>query len=271
VREILIRQRALTEAHARASEFANAVFGLDPAKPENLATVAKQKGLTVKTTAPFDSQSGPEEFSAPEDFAKAAFGLSPDEPFAGPLAGPDAVYVIAFARQLPGEIPPFSQIRDRVKRDFQMEQAVELAQRAGTNFSRGLAAGLAAGKSFAALCVAAGSSPQTLPLFSLNTSELPEIGNRTELSQLKQAAFTTATGRASEFEPAGDGGFILYVQSRLPADQSAMDADPAAFLNTLRHSRANEAFQDWLNREANRELRNTPIFKEQAEAAGAGK
>ena len=83
-------------------------------KPENLATVAKQKGLTVRLTAPFASAYGPEEFDAPPEFTKTAFELTPDEPLAGPVAGPDAVYIIALIKQLPSEIPAFDQIRARV-------------------------------------------------------------------------------------------------------------------------------------------------------------
>ncbi|HEY5298387.1 MAG TPA: peptidyl-prolyl cis-trans isomerase [Verrucomicrobiae bacterium] len=263
VREILIRQRALSDAHIQANAFATTVFQTDPAKPENLALVAKQKGLTVQTTAPFDSETGPSEFSAPADFTKAAFGLAPDEPFAGPLVAPDGIYIIAYDRQLPGEILPFSQIHARVTHDFQIAQATALAQRAGTNFSRTLTADLANGKNFAAACVAAGMPPQTLPPFSLSTSELPEIGDRAELNQLKQAAFTAATGHASGFEQTADGGFILFVQSRLAADPTAMNADLPQFTAALRRSRADEAFQNWLNQEANRELRNTPLFKDQ--------
>jgi hypothetical protein len=264
LREILIRQRALADARVQANEFASAVFNLDPAKPENLATVAKQKGLTVKTTAPFGSQSSPQEFSATEDFTKAAFNLSPDEPFAGPIVTSDAVYVIAFAGQLPSEIPPFAEISSRVTQDFQMQQAVALAQQAGTNFAYKLIMSMAAGKSFASASVAAGLSPQVLPPFSLSTRELPEFGDRIGLNQLKQAAFTTPVGHASAFEPTVDGGFILFVQSQSPVDQSALNTDLPQFINELRRSRQGEAFQQWLNVEANHELRDTPLAREAA-------
>ena len=101
-------------------------------RPENLATVAKQKGLTVHLTAPFSQEYGPAEFTAPEAFTKAAFGLTPDEPLAGPIVGRDAIYVIALAKQLPSEIPPLDQIRDRVTRDYQLHEGTLLAQ-AGRN------------------------------------------------------------------------------------------------------------------------------------------
>ena len=36
-----------------ANDFASAVFSQEPARPENLAAIAKQKGLAVHVTAPF--------------------------------------------------------------------------------------------------------------------------------------------------------------------------------------------------------------------------
>ncbi|HSY10255.1 MAG TPA: peptidylprolyl isomerase [Candidatus Dormibacteraeota bacterium] len=263
IRDVLIRQRALADAHAKADEFANAVFNLDPARPENLAAVAKQRGLAVHVTAPFDSQYGPVEFTAPEGFAKIAFGLSPDEPFSSPIVGPDGVYVIAFARQLPSEIPPFEQIHERVTQDFQLHAATLLAQQAGTNFVFTLKIRMAAGSSFASSCLAAGLKPEILPPFSLSTKELPELAARAELNRLKQAAFTTPVGRASDFQETDDGGFIVFVQSQLPVDETKMDSDLPQFTATLRRSRENEAFNQWLGTELHKEFGQMKIFQQQ--------
>jgi len=268
IRKSMIRQQALLDARKQANDFANDVFSQEPARPENLATVARQKGLAARVTAPFAAKFGPEEFTAPEGFIKSAFALSPDEPFAGPIAGPNAVYVIAFNQQLPSEIPPLDQIRDRVTRDYQWVAATALAQRNGTNFAGTLTA-MTAGQTFASMCVAAGLQPQILPAFSLSTAQLPELGGGVELNQLKQAAFTTPAGKPSGFETTTTGGFIVYVQSRLPIDQTKMNADLPQYTASLRRERQNEAFGQWLNLEANRELRTTPVFRQQF-APGAG-
>jgi hypothetical protein len=268
IREELIRDRAGSDARKDANDFANAVFNIDPAKPENLATVAKQKGLPVHVTAPFAAKFGPEEFTAPQDFTKAAFGLTPDEPFARPIAGPDAVYVIAFAKQLPSEIPSLDQIRERVTQDYQWREATLLAQRTGTNFVRTLT-GMTADRGFASLCVAAGLEPQVLPAFSLSTPELPELGERTDLNQLKRAVFTTPVGKTGDFEATSDGGFIVYVQSRLPMDQAKMNSELPQYLAAFRRGRQNEAFSQWVNLEASRQLRATPVFRQQFKSGAA--
>jgi len=267
IRELLIRQRALAAANRQANDFANALFALEPAKSENLATVAEQKGLTIHFTAPFASAYGPEEFDAPAEFTKAAFALTPDAPLAGPVAGPDAVYILALVKQLPSEIPPLDQIRARVTEDYRLREATLLAQRAGTNFVGTLASRMAAGHSFASVCVAAGLHPQVLPPFSLSTQDLPELGNRADLTRLKQTALSTPVGQASGFEENADGGFVLYIQSQLPTDQAAMKADMPQFIAQLRRARQDEAFNEWLQVEANRQLRDTPAFHPQSAPA----
>ena len=208
IREALIQQQAGKDARLAANEFAQEVFSQQPVKPENLAAVAQQKGLAVRLTAPFAADFGPEEFLAPPGFVKSAFNLSPDEPFAGPIPGATALYVLAFDKKMPSEIPALDQIRDRVSRDYQWSEAMLLARQAGTNFARTLMT-TAADRSFASVCVAAGFPPQILPPFSLSTRELPELGNQAELNQLKQAAFSTPPGKASGFVDTADGGFIL--------------------------------------------------------------
>ena len=62
--------------------------------------------------------------------------------------------------------------------------------------------------------------------------------------------------------PTPDGGFVLLVQSQLPLDLAKKTADMPQFLAQVRRARQNEAFNLWLQSEANRELRNTPVYAE---------
>jgi hypothetical protein len=267
IRSTMIRQQALSDARRQANEFANTVFNQEPPRPENLAAVAKQMGLPVQITAPFAGKFGPEEFIAPPGFTKAAFGLTAEEPFAGPIVGPNAVYVLAFAKRLPSEIPSLDQIRERVTQEYQLQEAILLARRAGTNFVRTLT-GMTEDRGFASLCIAAGLQPQALPAFSLSTQELPELGEHIDLNQLKQAVFTTPVGKTSGFVETRDGGFVVYVQSRLPVDQAKMNSDLPQYTAALRRERQSEAFAQWANMEASRQLGSLPAFREQA-ARGA--
>jgi hypothetical protein len=259
IRDLLIDQQALTDARQQADDFANAVFNLDPPRPENLATIAKQKGLAVHQTAPFGQEYGPEEPAAPAAFTKAAFGLTPDEPLAGPIMSREAIYVIALAKQLPSEIPPLSRIGERVTQDYQLHEATLRARQAGTNFVPKLQIGVAAGGGFSSVCSGAGLRTETLSPFSLSTSELPELGARATLEQLKSAAFATPIGQASDFVTTDDGGFIVYVKAQLPINTTAMNANLPQYAAAIRQQRQLAAFYNWLGHIAIRDLQDTPV------------
>ena len=269
LRELLIRQQALADARQKADDFANTVFNMEPVRPENLATVAKQKGLIVQTTAPFSKEFGPKEFASPPDFTKAAFGLSTDDPLAEPIVGEDAVYVIALGKQFPSEIPPLNQIRNQVMQDYRLHEAVSAAQATGTNFALKVQLGMAAGKSFSAVCSAAGLHAETLPPFSLGTQDLPELGDLASLNDVKTVTFRTQVGHASEFAPTDDGGFIVYVKSELPLDANAINANLPRFAAAFRQQRQTAAFVNWLDRTGSHALRDTPIAQGQAAASPA--
>ena len=267
IRQMMVNRRALEDANRQANDFVTALYAMNPVQPDNLNTMAKQKNLPVYTSAPFGAETGPEDFNAPAALTKAAFQLNADSPYTGPIAGSDAVYVIALARQLPSSIPTLDSIRERVTRDFLTEQAVALAQRAGTNFSYSARVQTAMGQKFSKLAEANQLTPVTLTPFSLSSSEVPELGDHAELNQLKRAAFSTPPGKVSPFVPSAEGGFVVYVQSLLPVDQAEKSTNFPKFLAELRRTRLNEAFNLWINAELNRELRNTPYFQQQQASA----
>jgi len=250
ITEELVAFRAQADAKKAATELAAEAFGMDPVKPENLATVANQKGLILHQTAPFAKNTGPEDIEGAVNFTKAAFELTQDSPLAGPITDGDSIYVIALDKTLPTEIPSYDKIRFQVAMDYERRQSTMLAQQAGEAFYRTLTNQIAAGHSFASVAIGAGHPAEVLPPFSISTQELPELGDRASLGQIKQAAFTATPGKPSGFVPTQEGGFILLVQSRLPVDQAKLTADLPQFTQNLRRSRENEAFGQWLNAEA---------------------
>jgi len=269
IRQAVLGQTAAALAHQQANDFANELFAKEPVKADNFTTFAQAKKVALHTTAPFAANLGPEEIGGSAAFTKEAFKLNAEMPFAGPVAvpsasAPETYYVVGLAAQLPSAIPSLEQIRTRVTQDFQIRAAALLAQRAGTNFYVTASVQMAVGKTFAQSAVAAGLQPLVLTPFSLSSQEVPEVGDRAELGQLKQVAFTTAPGHVANFAPTMDGGFVLFVQSLLPVDETHKTADLPQFLGQIRRGRQNEAFNLWLQAEANRELRNTPIYAELA-------
>src|SRR6266567_4180090 len=258
IRETLFKNQMLFNARKKANEFATAVFAVEPARAENLEALAKDQGLTVLLSSPFDQAAGPQDLAVGADFAKAAFGLTASEPFAGPLTGDDGVYVIALKQQLPSENPPFETIREQVTHDYKFAQAALQARKAGEEFHSTLTNGLAGGKSFTAICTEAKLLPEMPPPLSLSTRSLTNVESHVSLYQYKQATFSTPPGKASVFTPTADGGFIVFVQAKLPLDETKLKADLPGFMNSFRQARQHEAFNLWVNGEAQRD----PGFKQ---------
>jgi hypothetical protein len=256
IRNEVLRRRALGTARQAANEFARPLFEMTPQRPESLAELAKTNGLTVKITEPFDENSSPEGLDVGQEFTKAAFSLSPtEEPFRGPVMGEDAAYVIAFARHLPEENPPFEKVRERVTADFKLDQARRLAEDAGSKFAQAGSAAVEQGKGFAEVCAANKVKPVAVPPLSVATRELPEVEEHLNLQNYKELAFGTPVGKVSGLARTPDGVALVYVEKELPIDVAKMQKDLPGFVNDLRVRRQQEAFYEWFNKQANQSLR----------------
>ncbi len=268
IREILFKNQLLLNARRAANEFGRTLFDLTPVLPENLNSLAQASNLTVEVTQPFERSEGPPDIIVGEDFVKASFALTTQDPFAGPIIGDDGVYMIALKQRLPSENPPFESVKERVTSDYKFTQAARQARQMGEVFHTTLTNGLASGKNFTVVCSESGLRPVLPPPLAISTRSLPEIESHVNLFQFKQAVFTTQPGEASVFTPTADGGFIVYVQAKLPLDEVKLNAELPSFLNSLRQSRQGEAFQDWFRREAERALRDLPLFQAPPQLGG---
>ncbi|MCX6895916.1 MAG: hypothetical protein NTZ16_10545, partial [Verrucomicrobia bacterium] len=259
IRDEIRRDFALRSARTNAVAFAEELLNLTPAAPENLAKIAADHKLTAAVTAPFNVQAGPVELNVPPAFAKAAFARTAEEPFDGPILGEDGVYVIALKKIIPSAIPALDSIRETVAADYHFVQAAMLARDAGTNF----VAKLPPGKPFADACAAAKVTPVKFPAFSLASRSLPEIEQYIGLGQLQEITYGLPTGATSAFIPTADGGLVLHVSARTPANDAQVKAELPAFLKQVRQTRQGEAFNAWFSREAATGLRDTPLARQQ--------
>lgn len=258
IRQQLIRTAALNEARKKALDFANVLYDMKPFAPDNIQRLAATNGLVAGVTAPFDREEDPPGLEVGSDFSKAAFSMSTDEPYAGPLTGQDGVYVICYDKQLPRETPPLDQVKDRVVADYRRSQATMQAQFAGRTFYQSLTNGLAQRKSFTSICAQAHLEPVPIPPFSISTRSIPQIEDLLSLTQLKQLAFSTTPGKVSNFQSTPEGGVIVYVKDKLPIDETKAQADLPTFEASLRRTLQQEAFEDWFRHQEEVGLRDTP-------------
>lgn len=258
IREQLIRQQALYLARGKAMDFANVLFAMNPPKPENLKLLAASNNLPVEVTAPFDRDSTPKDLEVGQDFTKAAFALTADEPYSPPLIGQDGVYLIAMDKTIPSETPPLDQIRDRVTSDYKHEQSMRMARQDAVGLVSTITNGFAQGKSFTNICAEANAKPVPLPPFSITTPSVKGVEDIVSLGQLKQIAIETPSGKVAPALPTREGAMVLYVIGKLPLDPAREKTELPNYLAQLRRTRLQEAFGEWLRRQAETGLRDTP-------------
>src|SRR5262249_15879196 len=170
----------------------------------------------------------------------------------------DAVYVIALVKQYPHETPPLDQISERVTSDYKQSQALMLARQEGVSNYQIFTNRLAQGHTFVSICDQAKMTMIHLAPFSLSTTALGEIENLVSVNHYKQAALNTPPGKVSPFQPTSTGGMLLYVKEKLPVNTAKMETDLPGYVSNLRATRQSEAFNEWLRKEAEKGLRDTP-------------
>ena len=132
---------SLSVARKKAGEFMEQLDELNRKQPnqlDNLEKLAAATGLQSAVTEPFTRRDGPRDLNAPapETFAKVAFELSPEEPMASePIVGEEAVYVIAFRKKIPSEMPSLDSLRDNVTAEFRQRERQNWRARPGWHFT----------------------------------------------------------------------------------------------------------------------------------------
>jgi hypothetical protein len=265
IKERLRKDFAMQGALKKAGAFAETLYDMKPRLAENLDKLAATNQYQVRVTEPFSEYDLPKDMRVLESFARAAFALTDEEPLAEPVVGEDGVYLMALHKKIPSEIPPLDSILARVTEDFRRSQALAAARQAGDNFYRKLTNDLAQGKTFAAVCGQAKVGPLTLPKFSLSTRSLPDLDDRLDLSTLKDLVINLTPGKTSQFVPTRDGGFVLHLKGRLPAEEATLKKELPEYLKALRQERQFDAYEDWLNREIRQARLSEPVINKPAE------
>lgn len=268
IHEYLIRGVALSNAWNSALSLQRNLTN-----SEDLNMLAKQKGLEVKITKPFDKEYGPSDLELPPNYpVSELFNLTTDDPFLPtPLRAEDGVYILAFNKFIPSRVPPLEEIRSRVIADFKEFQATRTAQMSARLFEQTATNGLAKGQTFSEIASAAKVKPINLPPFSASTESLPDLEDKVDLNTFKQAVIETPTGKMTGLIPTRSavspdvptGAMIVYVSERLPVDKTTMQADLPEFSKRVRQARENQAFDMWFAKEFSQAAQNIPALQKQ--------
>jgi hypothetical protein len=251
IRDEVRRDFSQQVARKAAYEFASELMEIQPLAAKNLKTLADKKALKLMETEPFTFVDGPKGIKAAREFSSRAFRLSPQAPFnEEPVEVEGTYYVMAYMNRLPSQAQAFDVVKAKVEADYVKNRSRELAQEAGKSFADAVKTGLTAGKKFDEIAKEKKAAVLDVAPFSRNAQAIPELTEpNVSAFQYRSAATAHKAGEASEFVSAGDGGFVLYVEKYLPADETKMQAEIKEYLETARSRQANIAFGEWVSSE----------------------
>jgi len=275
IRETERNKMAMVLAARKANEFASKLY--DEMNDKTNRTVgafekyAAAQGYLARLSQAFDESEGPTDLKVGETFVRTAFTLTNKEEAISfqPVEGEEGFFVIAMKDQIPSSNPAFETIRNKVVERYRFAEAQKLVRQKGYTFSMTLSNTLAQGKTFAAAATEAGLKSVSLPPISRALRQAPELPESVSLPQLKNVAFRLQAGEASSFLPTMDGGFILYLRSKLPFNETKMKDDLVEYASTMRAQRQNEAFGLWFRKQA--EHADLPINRAKQGAQGAAR
>ncbi|MCX6903751.1 MAG: SurA N-terminal domain-containing protein, partial [Verrucomicrobia bacterium] len=271
IRETERNKAAMVLAARKANEFASKLYDETNHTAGAFEKYAAAQGYLSRVSQPFDESEAPPDLKVGEAFVRIAFTLTNKEEAIGfqPAEGEEGFFVLAMKEQIPSSNPAFESIRNKVVERYRLAEAQKLVRQNGYTFSMTVSNALAQGKTFAAAATEAGLKSVPLPPISRALRQAPELPESVSLPQLKNVAFRLQVGESSSFLPTMDGGFILYLRSKLPFNEAKMKDDLVEYASTMRAQRQNEAFGLWFRKQAERA--DLPINRSKQGGQGAAK
>lgn len=256
IRDEVRKEGALMEARKAAYEFARGLedVKINPANPnpaEPLENLAGTKGLNVQLTEPFSEFTGPKDLNVPEQFSRLAFMLTPEEPLVQePIAGEDAVYVLAFKRGIPSEQEPLEAVRERVTSDYTRNEGFRLMREAATQFLSTATNAVATGGPLEPVAQQSGLSVVDLaPILRESRESVTNLPPSVDAGALRSATSDLKPGQLSTFVPTGNGGFVVMMEKTIPPDDAEIKEELPKFLQDYRRRTAVQAFNNWFSKE----------------------
>ena len=176
-------------------------------------------------------------------FAQAAFKLTPASPDSDvPLETPDAFYDLHLNRVVPERPLTLDEARPRIVAAIKAERASAALTAKAEEIRTKITEAMKAGRAFADAAKEAGQTAQDVPPFSLAEP------NRSAPDLQEVVGVTTglASGELSKFTPDKDGGFLVYVRGRTPADEAKFQAAQNGFAAQLQMRKGELYFFEWL-------------------------
>ncbi|MSR64988.1 MAG: hypothetical protein EXS18_04315 [Verrucomicrobiae bacterium] len=263
IHQEILEQKAFQRANEMATEMAlEIVKPKDPTQKEvdltkvDFDSLARKFEVQVKESDFFSMRAPVPDLKAGPDFNRAAFALTPAEPFSDAVGGADGAYVLQYLDQKPSELPALEVVKDKVVLRFTQERATDLARTKGRDAARVARNAVIAAQSSTNRVDTArvfADEAQKLGLKVLN----PEPFSQSEMASEKipdaaivlNVAFNMRHGEVSDFVDTGRGGLFLMLKKRIPPTEAEFAREQTEFQEKVLSRKRDLVFQDWANQQ----------------------
>ena len=205
---------ALNEAHRAADDIvtkiydSSAKFGSDTA-----ANILKSKNIKLQKLPPVRATDVDLPKDIPHNVIAAGMGLDENSFYSDAIVAEDGAYIVFFDKRDPSRLPEFSEVKGKVKQDYEMSEKIRLFNERGKKLSETLKASVKGGKGFAPAAAAEGVKVSSAKNFSI-------IKPDTKLDDFMKAYYLLGSelpkmraGDVSDMHTLYGTGYIIYVSA----------------------------------------------------------
>jgi len=233
--QTLKREKARSEASRKADDAFYSLF-----RSRDLEGYAREKGISIKTTAFFKEGDEIPEVGKHPSFHSSAFSLKVGE--ISPVVNiPPNFYILKLIDKKESRIPPLEEVKEEVKKKVTGVKGEEKARQVAED----LLNQIRSGKNIKEVARDRGLQVEETGLFTRAGGMVPKIGPVGE--------FVTALSSMTEKSPTPkevlrtkDGYFVLGLSALEPADQSKFQSVKKNLQRRLVYQKQEEFFQNWL-------------------------
>src|SRR5256885_3599115 len=239
---------ALQKLADRANDFSQALLE----KGADFHQVAAKLQLPVETTGEFTASAPDPKLKADPQLNPAAFKLTPQEPNSDPVQSADGFAILHLAGIVEAKPLTLDEARPKIADIIKNERAREWALGKGRNAAEILRKGLKAGQPLPfTLEQAALPKPEKIEPFTVADDEdaknPPKPKNEpADMMLIKNVSASLQPGDVSDFVPWIDGGLIVLLEKREPADPAKYQQLRTTFEERYLTNAREGVFMEWL-------------------------
>lgn len=251
IQKKLTNEKSKTLALEDAETASDAVY-----EGHDLDSIATQRNLAIQETDHFSQRNPAKGVKNGSRFAAVAFEL-PENEISDIQDFGDGYYLLEVVDKIPGEIPEFAGVKDKVRKDWVRQEQDAMAKADANNFLTELKSGT----SFAEVAQKIGLEPKQTEFFKRDGS-IPDIGNEPEISQV---AFKLSEANRFADEAIGSqkGYYAISLRDRKSAPTDQFEAQKAEIKQRLLQQKQFRTFDAWLlDTKSNAEITIVEEFQE---------